>query len=186
MAQRIDRSDILAILALLISFVTMGISIYETRILKEDQQIMRSEQKAAVWPYIEKDFVIQFLEDKSVLKLAVRNKGVGPALIDGIHMFYQDTLISNDYLGASDFFGNFFKEEALQNFAWGVPGNKVLSPGEEITLIQIEADRYPGDIQKIRGVYGLRVYICYSSIYQDHWVLKSDADGPEATESCPY
>jgi hypothetical protein len=147
---------------------------------------MRSEQKAAVWPYLEKDFVIQFLEDGSSLKLAVRNKGVGPALIDGIHLFYQDSLLSNNYLEASDFFGQFFKEESLKNFSWGIPGNKVLSPGEEITLIQIEAGRYSGDIKEIRGVYDLRVYICYSSIYDDHWLLKSDADGPVATETCPY
>ena len=78
-----DRSDIIAVFALLISFLTFGIGVYETRIMSKEQKMMQSQQEASVWPYLEikRDFS-QGLENR--ITISVINKGVGPAILNSI------------------------------------------------------------------------------------------------------
>jgi len=182
---RFDRSDVLALLALFISFITMGISIYETRILKSEQEIMRSQQKASVWPYIEKDINIEYTNLGTHLQYVIKNKGVGPALIKRIKLQHADSIISNDYQNASAFFSTFFQDASLRNLTIALQEKQVLSPEEEVILIDIYADRYPNDIIQVSKLFELELSICFASIYEDKWLLKNDKIGPEYVEYCP-
>lgn len=185
METRFDRSDILALLALLISFVTLGISIYETRILKEEQEIMRSQQRASVWPYIEKDVRVQYTQTGTRFQYIVKNKGVGPALIKNIKLEHADSTVGNDYQSASTFFLPYFPDSSLLNLTIALQGSQVLSPEEEIILIDINARRYPNDIIQISKLFELKLSVCYASIYEEKWLLKNDKVGPEQVEYCP-
>jgi len=71
----------MAILAVIISIGAFAVSVYEARIMKDQQAIMQSQQKASVWPFLEADVKFDFDSSRSTAILDIKNNGVGPARI---------------------------------------------------------------------------------------------------------
>ena len=83
--KRFDRSDLMSLLAVLISLGAFWVSIYEANIMRDQQEIMQEQTKAYVWPYIQANskFSYDFKDDNWNVDLSysILNKGVGPARI---------------------------------------------------------------------------------------------------------
>ena len=187
---KIDRSDILAILAIVVSFISLGLGIYEARIMKQEAEIMLTQQKTSVWPYISKTTSIAYLEQIGV-SYSISNKGVGPALINEIIIEKDGKVVSTDYASILALFEPVLTQvdaknnESLLNISTSFKDNVVLSPGETWELIKIEGERFPRDNELLSNlVRSLRIKICYSSIYGDTWLLTSENEGPKPIESC--
>src|SRR5687767_4080112 len=76
---------LIAFSALLVSVVSMGVYIYQAK-------IMQGQQLASVWPYIE--WTTTFSADNGVY-LSVINKGVGPARVNETHLFLDGKEITD-------------------------------------------------------------------------------------------
>ena len=59
--KRFDRSDLMSIIAVLISLGALGVSLFEANIMRDQQQIMQEQKRASVWPYL--DAASQFSYD---------------------------------------------------------------------------------------------------------------------------
>ena len=171
----LDRSDILALAAILISGIALGVSVYEANIMKDQQQIMFDQQQAAVWPYV--DGKISYdLGDKFTITYSLINKGVGPAIIrDGQFMVNDSTL--------SAFQGNIynairphFPPKVDLRISLSLVSNKVLSPEEEYSILKLESNRFEGDFEIISQLE-FEYDACFCSIYDECWNLKEDDDG---------
>lgn len=189
--QKLDRSDLLAIIAVLVSFISLGLGVYEANIMKQETEIMLQQQKTSVWPYINNNLFLSYGENSSVL-FSITNKGVGPALVNKILLKKEEEFISTNYTEVYSLFEPIFagvnqKEDSdfPINVSTGFRDNIIISPGETVELLKIECDRFPNDTKVLSDlVRSLSIKICYSSIYGDTWFLENSVIGPKPVESC--
>lgn len=166
---KIDRSDIISIMALLMSLGAIFVSIKQTSILKEQQKIMASQQEGSVWPNIKVNCSMT-IDSFSLLKLEMTNKGVGPAIIKTF-----DFNTGKEKLGSYKDLISIAAGYGLREFYGGVifdnPTDKIISPGEKVTLIQIGALGNPDQRKKLSELMEKLSYskYCYESIYKKEY-----------------
>ena len=172
---RFDRSDLLSILAVIVSLSALGVSVYEAGILREQSALMQEQQKAAVWPYMEVVGSYSYNERVEV-KYAFKNKGVGPAKIAVYKMSINGEEFSN-YEEISAFFKKLLPgAKDLSVVAGGLGG--VVAADEKVEVFYLNVDGYPGAYDIIRDL-DIKYEFCYCSIYDDCWYLNSNIDEPE-------
>ncbi|HJV91269.1 MAG TPA: hypothetical protein VJ623_13255 [Holophagaceae bacterium] len=153
-----QTTEVLAVgTALFVSFCTLAVYAYQAKVMKEQQHV-------SVWPYLEwatgnvKDFHI-----------TVKNKGVGPALIQKVEM----TLDGKPVHTATELVS------AVRGPDWSLQGlinssleGRVMSPGEEVSPITItdvtEGRAFEGQLRK----HAFQLRITYCSIYGDCWITE--------------
>jgi hypothetical protein len=146
---------VIALSAVLVSLATMGVYIYQAR-------IMQSQQLASVWPYIE--WTTTFSHADGVY-LSVINKGVGPArvnktklLLDGKEITDVREMLRILTSGKSD---------SLSIFG-SVVDDRVLASGEEVRLFHMTGKDI--DINGLIKVFKrVDYFVCYCSIYDECW-----------------
>lgn len=163
-----DRSDIISLTALLMSMVAVFVSIYEARILKEQQLIMQTQEKTSVWPYLDGALSYEY-SDKIRIRFDFENKGIGPAKIRKMTLLFQEEPIK-DYVDLMNKLDTFFPKEADMGVSYKLVEGDVISPGEQFTNLQIESNRFPGDLSKLREL-DLHFDVCYCSVYDDCWSI---------------
>ena len=149
------------ILALVISIIAMIASIYQTN-------IMKTEQKAMVWPYL--DFVQAYDKDGFALKLI--NKGTGPALVKSIQVNYKSYPMSNmdqllDSLNPNRTFGyDILKNNSI--------GRYVFSPGEDLVMMGLP---YNDETRVVlNNLKNVRIQLLYESVLGEQWLFDSKDD----------
>lgn len=174
-APRFDRSDFISLLAVLISLGALGVSLYEARILREQQQLMQEQQAASVWPYLEHEIVYTYDTEKAGVQFAIANKGVGPARIDTAVIRLQGQTIE-DYSALSNILRDFFPPDTPFTLSYASPSG-VLSADETYRILQVSSPRFPGDAEYYRKIQ-LDFQLCYCSIYSDCWTLTNETGEP--------
>ena len=176
---RFDRSDLLSILAVVVSLSALGVSIYEARILREQSALMQQQQKASVWPYIEVMGSYNYNERVEV-RYAFKNKGVGPARIKSFSMSIDGKEFPT-YLELKEYFTKVLPgSHDLSVFYGGLGG--VIAADEKEEVFYLSAENFP-EAQDIISQLKFKYEICYCSIYDDCWHLDSDTEKPIA--GCP-
>lgn len=173
-----DLGVVLALVAVLISICTMIISLVETSIMKKQQQSMTESAKASVWPYVTSQVTTGLNNGEIVFKLAIENKGVGPALINNLDVYYNDKPMEGS---AISYVLKHCPEAVATNVFTNSSSKSVLSPGEVKQVLGFSfknADflNFADFTDKISSEF------CYSNIYGDAWI--STDDGPIESKSC--
>jgi hypothetical protein len=158
---------VVAICALLMSSVTAGAMVYQTRVLEE-------QFSATVWPYLA---INEFYGEKN-LELHVTNEGVGPALIrsaqlvvDGKPMagwdqrFFKTAFNGRLDPRKSDFVGAMQAESADASTA--------LRAGENLSLFKLQVSR-PHVIPQLRK-HDITLRFCYCSINEHCWTITASS-----------
>jgi hypothetical protein len=148
--------------------VAVFVSIYEARILKEQQIIMQNQEKTSVWPYIDGQLSYRYAQQLEI-SFDFENKGIGPAKVRKMDLIFNGAVVS-DYTVLLDSLDNYFPEEANMGASFQPATGDVLSPGEEVTSLLIQSDRFPGDVQRIRNI-ALQFDLCYCSVYDECWAI---------------
>ncbi len=166
-----DPEMLLAMSAVVISLCAMVLSAVQVIIMRDEQQIMREEQHMSVWPRLEIAFSTQLLdpdiisfEDSTAIevKIIIRNKGIGPALVGNLQAFVDEKPVPDFYkaldqvLPTKSFNGTFFQVT-----------DRTLLPGDSLHLA---AFRVLGSDRQVRqSMNRLGIRICYCSVYKDCW-----------------
>lgn len=173
---RVGVSTLASIMALLISTLALGVSLFEAN-------TARVQQRATAWPFIEVDQ--SFSSEGYVLSLV--NKGVGPARIRTLTYVFEDQefeagatfdALINAVMGPERAFG-------YDIYRMSNPRESVMSAGEVSELFRVPweadtrlfADRFSasGDIK-----------VCYCSIFNECWTKSlRQAGDPEPLNHCP-
>jgi hypothetical protein len=172
----LDRSDILALAALLISGIALIVSIYEANIMKEQQQIMFDQQQAAVWPYVDEMINFNYQDDRFIINYSIINKGVGPAIIRDGRLKVNGKSIREFEEGIRAEISPFFPEGIVPIISLSLVENKVLSPGEKYQILKLTSLRFDDDFF-IGEKLDLSYDACFCSIYNDCWQLEEDEKG---------
>lgn len=158
----------------------------------DQSQVMRAQQHASVWPLLDYDFEIGPDADRLVVRLTVKNAGVGPALIESADLLVDgkpaarwseiETTLFNGEIGKPGVVGGSDIEES------------VLAPGDSIRVLQ---GGWPGDDEQVSEAFralansyvsggGAQVAIslCYCSVF-DHCWRTHPARRAERVSKCP-
>ena len=154
------RSEyIVAATALVVSLSTLGVYIYQAKVMREQQHI-------SVWPCMEWN-----ITNAGEFHVSAQNKGVGPAIIRKAEMSLDGRPMKNNRELITAVLGPDWTLGFLNSSLEG----RVLIPGEEIMPFRIpdpnEAKAFDA---KLRGhTLGLRITYC--SVYGDCWVTDGDS-----------
>ena len=153
-------------LAIIISLFAMFISLYEAN-------IMKSQQSAMVWPYL--DLSQQFNNDGFAIEIS--NKGTGPAIITSVQVDYNGIPVENiDVLMDSLNPNRTFDYDILRN---STVGNQVFMSGEKRIIFGLQYNDETWVVQRNLGK--IRIRIGYKSVLEEHWFFDSE-DGSHAQE----
>lgn len=158
--KKLNVALLIAILALAINIITASIYIYQA-------SIMREEQHAAVWPHIE--WGMSYIQDEG-FSIRVKNNGVGPALISEANMKFNGQEVPG-----LDSLLRLAIDTATRKIPHlsGVVENRVLSAGESIKLIKVEAGFWAELLYyNLTSKNEFEYSIYYESIYGQKWVSK--------------
>lgn len=164
-----DPQMIIAICVVLVSFCALFVSLFQAKVMNEQRDLMLQQAKASVWPRIE--FGVgksQELSGKiTAYRLAMSNKGVGPALITGIKITYDSKLMKT--------WGDIFRELELDDSVNFMSSNSafndiVLQTGATTEILDLS-----NNIPLAQAFYDnaskIKIEILYKSIYEDLWKI---------------
>ena len=174
--QTLDRSDFIALFALLISLGAFAVSIYEARILRTQQSLMQEQQKAAVWPFLEKVINYSYEAEGNEIVFAIKNKGVGPARMKNVELKIEGQTI-NSYHTFLETIKDLLPPDTYFNISFAELDG-VLSADETHQFFKIEGPRFENDRQILQDL-GFQFNICYCSIYEDCWTLMERDKQPQ-------
>ena len=149
---------LIAISAILFSVCALVVSITEVN-------IMRKQQKATVWPYLE----LLPSYNESGFYVLMQNKGVGPAIVKSFIFKFDGEIIKT----WDDFLIKLFDNDSVSvSNEWTTINGRVIAPNEEIKIIKIESDRAAR--HAIRNYHRIDIEFCYSSIHNDYWLVNKN------------
>ncbi len=164
--RRFNLELLLGISATFLSLAALVVSIFQTKIAREQQQ-------ASVWPYLQTEVFVTNDADpaKDRLEFKLMNNGVGPALLKQVTVSYGgkpyrthieafDTAINEDSLYAGS--------EAYRT----IDLDKVIKANEEWTVYEVSQSRKAVQlINKIVNDSSFHLTIRYGDVYGNCWQL---------------
>lgn len=168
-----DSNKVMSISAILVSFMTFLVLIYQT-------SIMREQQLLSVFPYLT---VFNQGSQTPNYRFVMNNQGIGPAVLEKIEISYQGKLTPYQDL-VSFVLDHSPKVSALENVLHSniypgrlVPAGEIFSifevkdSFEESVILRSELDRLLEE--------GLTWKITYSSVYEEQWEITERSLSPK-------
>lgn len=176
MTKPISSQMLFTLIAVFISFAALFVSIQQSRIMKEQTELMVQQTKSSAWPHLDIVLYRSFgweNEEGSVIdeyKIAIQNKGTGPAILEGIKILYDGKTSKN--------WNHFFEltkppKNIELNRNNSTINGQVIAAGEEIRLVDF-ARNYPLRSWVYEHGDKISLQICYKSVFDDHWILERD------------
>lgn len=163
-----DPQSIIAVGVTVISLCALIVSIHQTKILKEENELMREHSRATVWPYLE--FVAakgHNSEDNSInqFNFSISNNGIGPAIITDVRVRYNDKIVQDwwelfNIQGIPDSIDYFITNKSFNG--------TVIQPGKTTEILNLDAN-LPLANEFFKRLAGLSLEIYYESIYGEKW-----------------
>jgi hypothetical protein len=139
--------------AMLIGICALGVSIFEVR-------IMREEQRANAWPRVE-----AFVNTGSDYVMRLTNKGFGPAMLRGVIVTVDGQPIKDWHGLTLAVFGD------SVDFTQSKITDTVLAPQDNLEIFKpADGDSIAAKLSDASGRIGIE--ICYCSVYEDCWWLR--------------
>lgn len=175
---KLNRSDITAFLALVVSLGALSVSIVEANIMRAQQKIMQSQQKAAVYPHLSQHVNLGS-PGSNPYSYTIENKGIGPAKIRTTEFRLNGEGVAN-YREIQAELNKLFPPEAGLFISFFDPASYFISPKETITILKLTV-LHPEAIQDAIPIIDFVADFCYCSIFEDCWLQ----DGDEVLQDCP-
>ena len=162
-----NSDKLIGLTAMFISICTLIVFLYQTNLIKK-------QQYASVFPYLELGHWGTSTEN---YRFILENKGIGPALITEIKIRYKDTLLDKDLPGFVR--SRIDERDSLSFFYSSIYKGRLISANERISLIEnndgkANSSRY---LHKIIDDPDLEFIITYESIYEEKWQIKKGNTG---------
>jgi len=169
-----DRSDLISVLAVLLSLGAFGVSIIQADIMKEQQRIMSSQQKSSVLPYLipKADLKTKTVKEFTTkdYNLTITNKGFGPALVNEIKITCNNVEYNDSYKLLFDII-ELSKNVSMQGMEVGDFNDVFISPGESYNLLSLKMDHEEN--QKVDFLKSIKLEFNFCSILEDCWEHKN-------------
>jgi hypothetical protein len=184
---RINTDRLVSLIAMLIGLGSLFIIVYQTALLREQQQ-------ASALPYV----MLGIRANAEQTYITARNTGVGPALIESVAIRYRGSAIDKD---PHDFFHDARPAAAAGGLSVDrlIPG-RLISAGETILMLGTEGEAANPMVRELLALFDLGdapqswydgvgvaksgaekaiIEVTYRSVYGDRWRVTSDKVVPE-------
>lgn len=182
---------------MLIAICAVISSIAAVFIAWDQARVMRSQEKADVWPIVQLQHNTSSVEGSAIYEFDVQNAGVGPALIED----YLIRIPGGATTRSFEDMVHYFITDSLEE-AYGLPAysnqslsGRVIRQGDHLRVIGaawpaqdgLEADFFGAVSSILSGERApAEVFVCYCSILDDCWVATTHQSHlrPVETASC--
>jgi hypothetical protein len=152
---RIKPELLVALIAVLISFLTLFVYLYQSN-------LMKTQQKMSAWPHL--TFGPSWGHDYIIINLM--NKGIGPAIIKKVRIS-----IDNEPLDGIHEIMHFFPDSLVSEFTYsGLWEGQVVMAGENIQLFKNNNAKTVKYFLDMVQANRIEFEICYCSVYEDCWI----------------
>ncbi len=148
-----------AVSALVVSLTTLGVYLYQAKVMGEQQRV-------SVWPYV----AVQ-MSNAEGFRIEARNKGVGPALIAKVEMAVDGKPVASNAALISAVLG---PEWNLKGFLNTSLEGRVLSPGESYLAFHIVDPAEGRAFQEKLRSHRFELSVTYTNVYGDAWRCTGD------------
>ncbi|MEM1214532.1 MAG: hypothetical protein AAGJ82_02520 [Bacteroidota bacterium] len=180
----LDRSDYIAIIALIVSLVGTVVAVRETSFLQQPKEMLADQQSAGVLPYVDVSVEYGYLHDPTLTyTLQVDNQGVGPAMVTDFQFYYDQRPLRIDT------FAQLFNSEGtdLSGSVYTTNDFKegIIPAGEGEILLRLQFD-LSTSFDRIKSfTEKLKLDFCYCNVYQECWRYAPDGWNPRAADCEP-
>jgi len=162
--KKLSPEMITAISAVFIGVCAIGISLYET-------SLIRQAQKGSVWPALGGGY--SYSQDG--FSYLLENAGVGPAIIEYIIITVDDEPVET----WPQFFDNI--NFSFSNYLVTQAAGRIISPQSQVDILVIPPQKNIDQFAQEQSRVG--VEICYCSVYNDCWLVTMQERSKEVS-SC--
>ena len=147
-----------------------------------ESSAIRRQTAASVWPYVQLATHDYDTGDRAGFEVIFTNAGVGPALMGQMQLTIDGKSV-RDWREAVARVGGSVGSPVARNYL----DNRVLRPGESVTLISTSDPALARDFQASLASSKIAIIYCYCSIFGDCWTLDSrrDIHAPQVVSKCP-
>lgn len=166
----LSRSDITSLIALLISIGAFIVSLYEARILREQQELMQLQQETSVYPHIEILKAVKYQEEQVIFEVKVFNHGTGIAIVKNQTVYLRGVEQSDNLSPILEGYGAAIQ---LSNNLT----NDVIPAGAEELIFSFAGNAIENE-KRFQELYqNFSVELCYHSIFNKYWNVSTEGDG---------
>lgn len=169
----------LAISAIAISLVSLFLALQHGR-------VMERMVEATTWPYVMVDFSTANPDGTPHVTLRIMNKGVGPARVASLEVFYQDAPVED----AQTLLRAILRSPDATR-RWPLLRSdvidSVLASNETVNVVDLDAENFSSEeYTRVGAAFGeLKFRTCYCSVFDDCWLLDTrKVPRPVDVKSC--
>ena len=146
---------------------------YQSYLAREENRLIQMQQSASVLPYL-----TQWSSNSGDrLKIAIENKGVGPAFIEKVDIVYDSI---HKFDNTDDLFRHIFRSTtALDSVSYATSTFKkgsVLTANEIVDLIKVSDRNAIKTFTSILATTRFEFSIEYSDVYGSKWIISTEND----------
>lgn len=175
-----NSAKIVSLSAIVISLFSLIALIYQTNLMRLEQQLTREAELKSKMPYV-------MIANKNYggpnYAITLFNKGLGPAIIDSFSITTEDTTYQMDL--ATYFFEVVPGVAEINSLFYSnlLPG-QLVPAGEEIDLISIDNSQEATNelLRLMENSPDIDYQLIYRSVYDERWVLTGEAFFPVKLE----
>jgi len=159
--KRLSSEKILAVMATIVSVCALVVSVFQV-------QSERKQQYASVWPNLSISIITRLEDDstKNTMAFVVSNKGVGPAIVEEVRIWYKGQLCKDESDFSEKVVGDARPANGAINQIWK---DKVISASEEFEWIKVGGHQSVDKLQKAMEAGDIEASIQYASVYEERW-----------------
>ena len=174
-------AEISSLFALAVSFLALGLGIWQARLMSEQTRLMQQQARAGVWPYLSIGYALVADGDKRGYTWRIDNDGVGPARIESVTL----TLDGKPVEHWKEVFDALFGDAPVQATYSQIYG-KVLPPStnRETTIEAVHLSDPAQAKAFFEAQSRIEMSICYCSVYDDCWIARRRSPAQEPVARC--
>ena len=168
-----SAEKVMSLSALFVSAISLFALFYQLNLAREENELIRKEQKASVLPHLSQWFSTM---DNS-FRIVFGNRGVGPAFIKKVDLVLNDSI---QFDNTDDAIRHIYEqmgtsENPYPNTSTFTDG-RVIPAGEAVQVISISSKKDQQLFQQYLAKNILEFDIIYEDIYGTRWSLNNKSD----------
>lgn len=175
--------------ALITAVAAVVITLEQTKVMREEAELERNNARISVLPSVWLSTYIGDADGEAYYKVALTNKGLGPAVVERFEVSYQGKPVYNWDELARKMAANVgseksFEESYLLSTRSPVSPGLMLEAGGVAYPLQVDDTTEPDGVRLLmRGSRDMVISLCYCSLYGDCF-LSELFRRPQEVESC--
>ena len=155
----ISTDTIIALAATLTSICALVVTLYQTKLTRE-------QQLNSVWPYLIANEVVD--EEQGLSSIIISNPGIGPAIIDSVQVYYKGAAFRSPTAVVQAI--SQLQNRGPNGISWyqtALAKGSVISQGQTINWLTVTGK--PDNAIFRKELPSIKAILYHHSIYNEHW-----------------